>query len=181
MAYTAPSVRSTGDVITSGNWNTDIKDNILWLATDKPMCRLTKSAGQTISWNSETSLTWNQETFDNASLHDTSTNTERITIPTGAGGTYLVGVHGYYQFGSTNVGDSYVSLRVDGTTSVARGGGASVNTTGSQTTSPAVSTLVTLTAGQYIEARTWHISTSTTTESFVQSNGTAFWAIWMGT
>ena len=52
-------------------------------------CSLTKSAAQTITNNSSTALTFNTETFDTDGFHDNSTNTSRITIPSGKGGKYL--------------------------------------------------------------------------------------------
>lgn len=46
-------------------------------------CLLTNSAGQTIPNNTPTDLTFDTETFDVGPLHDTVTNNNRITIPTG--------------------------------------------------------------------------------------------------
>ncbi len=40
--------------------------------------RVTKSANQTISNDTETDLTWNQEDFDTNTMHDNVTNNERL-------------------------------------------------------------------------------------------------------
>jgi len=45
---------------------------------------------QTLSNNTDTMLLWTSELYDTDAFHNTSTNTSRITIPTGLGG--------YYQF-----------------------------------------------------------------------------------
>jgi len=52
-------------------------------------CRLTKLSGnQSIPDSTYTAVTWPTEVFDVGGYHDTSTNTSRITIPSGKGGYY---------------------------------------------------------------------------------------------
>jgi hypothetical protein len=53
-------------------------------------CSLYKSVFQSISSGTDTAITWNSEYFDTDSYHNTSTNTSRITIPTGKGGKYQI-------------------------------------------------------------------------------------------
>jgi len=53
-------------------------------------CRLTKSAVQSIDNATETAITWNTEDFDTDNFHSTSSNTSRITIPSGKAGKYLI-------------------------------------------------------------------------------------------
>lgn len=45
---------------------------------------------QTIANSTATAITWDAENFDTDAFHDTSTNTSRITIPSGKGGKYLI-------------------------------------------------------------------------------------------
>lgn len=45
---------------------------------------------QTISNNTFTALTFDSEVFDTDGFHSTSSNTSRITIPSGKGGYYLI-------------------------------------------------------------------------------------------
>jgi hypothetical protein len=52
-------------------------------------CSLYKASNQTISNNTWTTITWSNEYFDTDGFHSTSTNTSRITIPSGKGGKYL--------------------------------------------------------------------------------------------
>lgn len=53
-------------------------------------CSLYRGSGQTISDNTATILTFDNEYFDTDAFHDNSTNTSRITIPAGLGGKYLI-------------------------------------------------------------------------------------------
>jgi hypothetical protein len=49
------------------------------------------SSSQNISNNTQTAITWATETFDTDAFHSTSSNTSRITIPSGKNGYYKVG------------------------------------------------------------------------------------------
>ena len=53
-------------------------------------CSLYNSASFTINNATDTQLTWNSEFIDTNGFHSTSTDTGRITIPTGYAGKYLV-------------------------------------------------------------------------------------------
>ena len=48
------------------------------------------SAFQSVADLTETILLWNTEQYDTNSIHDTSTNTDRMTVPTGKAGKWLV-------------------------------------------------------------------------------------------
>lgn len=54
--------------------------------------RATASGNQTISANTDTTVTWDTEAYDTDGFHSTASNTERITIPSGMGGYYWVTV-----------------------------------------------------------------------------------------
>jgi len=53
-------------------------------------CLLTNNGSQTIPNNTDTYLTYNTETYDTDGYHSTSSNTGRLTIPTGKSGYYYV-------------------------------------------------------------------------------------------
>ncbi len=53
-------------------------------------CSLSKNASQSITNGATTALTFQVELFDTDGFHSTSSNTERITIPAGKGGYYLI-------------------------------------------------------------------------------------------
>jgi len=70
------------------------------------------NASQSISNATWTVLNFNSENFDTDAFHSTSTNTSRITIPSGKNGKYLVTMKGHFAGNST--GDRYVSLAKNG-------------------------------------------------------------------
>jgi hypothetical protein len=53
-------------------------------------CSLYNTTGQSLTNNTITAITYNAENFDTDSFHDNSTNTSRVTIPTGKAGKYLI-------------------------------------------------------------------------------------------
>lgn len=76
-------------------------------------CAATQTSAQTLVTSTDVAITFNAETFDTDSFHSTSTNTSRITIPTGLGGYYEF----YFTVGllaQTN-GRRMCSLRKNGT------------------------------------------------------------------
>jgi hypothetical protein len=77
-------------------------------------CVLYKSADQSINNGTWTSLTFNTEEYDTDSFHDNSTNTSRITIPSGKGGKYLFVATVVFNDSSTT-GNRSVSFYKNGT------------------------------------------------------------------
>ena len=72
-------------------------------------CRLYNTAVQSIPSGTATEITYNSEAFDTNGFHSTSTNTARITIPTGYAGKYLVTANVEWQGGGSS---SYRSMGV---------------------------------------------------------------------
>lgn len=93
-------------------------------------------------------LTFDTEIFDTETMHSTGTNPERITIPTGATGRYLV--TGTAEFASNATGYREVLLRINGTTSSGRQMMPAVN--GAVTVVEATA-LLQLSAADYVEMR----------------------------
>ena len=130
-----------------------------WATPSSPAfvgCRLYKSANQSISNNSLTTVTWSSESIDTNAFHDTSTNTDRITIPTGYGGKYLVtwritwngATSGYrYHTLNQNAGATILS-RVDAPTSFSASNAASVT----------MSDIYSFSAGDYINVQCYQNS-----------------------
>jgi hypothetical protein len=81
-------IGSTGQVLTvSGgipSWATPAAGSTL------VGCSLWNNVNLTVSNNTMTSVTYNSENYDTDGFHSTSTNTNRITIPTGKGGKYEI-------------------------------------------------------------------------------------------
>lgn len=92
MAYTTPATSVAGTVLTASHLNTYVRDNVAWLATDAPACRAYNSAAVAVaSSGTASAITLNSERYDNGAIHSTSSNTSRMTVPSGGGGKYLVG------------------------------------------------------------------------------------------
>ena len=75
-------------------------------------CSLNSSTDQTISNNTLTAVTWNQEDFDTDNFHDNSSNTSRITIPEGKGGKYQV--NAFAQWDANATGDREIQIYKNG-------------------------------------------------------------------
>lgn len=82
-------VWTTGEMVTAANMNTYIKDNLLaiWLP---PSCRAFHNANVSIANNTWVSIPLNSERWNYQSMHSTSTNNSRMTVPTGWAGRYLL-------------------------------------------------------------------------------------------
>jgi hypothetical protein len=67
-------------------------------------CKLYDSgAGQAISSATASTVTWNSERFDTDGFHSTSSNTGRITIPSGKAGKYSFTAFGSWSTGTTGL------------------------------------------------------------------------------
>jgi len=75
-------------------------------------CKVTKSANQTISNNTDTDITWNQEDYDTDGMHDNSTNNSRITIQTA--GKYHFTVQSIWDSGN-EAGTRRIKIKKNGT------------------------------------------------------------------
>jgi hypothetical protein len=116
-------------------------------------CRLTQSTSNAIANTTWSAITYNTETFDTDGFHSTSTNTSRITIPSGKGG--------YYQFYGN------ATIQTTNTTTVINQlfykNGAEVSqpyirTGGVGYDSVMISTVLNLSAGDYVEHYMWQNS-----------------------
>lgn len=108
-AFTTPSTWSAA-TLTAAQLNAQLRDNTknvderLALHGILSSTRLNQAKGalvgvrctgtgtQTISNATDTSITWGTEAWDSDGFHSTSSNTNRITIPSGLDGIYLVSV-----------------------------------------------------------------------------------------
>ena len=75
---------------------------------------LQKSANQTLSNNTATLLTFDVETIDTNAYHDDTTNTDRITIPSGKSGKYFIGAT--VCFDGNNANSRWFYIKKNGTT-----------------------------------------------------------------
>lgn len=75
-------------------------------------CSLKKSANQSIANNTGTAITFDQENFDTDGFHSTSTNTSRITIPSGKAGYYLI--TGTLSYAANSTGGRWCFVKKNG-------------------------------------------------------------------
>ena len=85
-------IGTTGQILTADTTVSPYKVKWATPASSTPSfvgCSLTCSANFTVANNTYHAVAFNTETFDTDAFHSTSSNTSRITIPTGKGGKYL--------------------------------------------------------------------------------------------
>lgn len=116
MAYTAPTTRSTGNLITAAQWNTDLVDNISFLA-NAPSCHVFHSTTQNMVSNTPLTVAFNSERHDSTgTMHDNVTNNSRITVP--VAGVYVATFSGVVE-ADNDYNFLYAYIQVNGATILA--------------------------------------------------------------
>lgn len=155
MAFTTPATATAGTVLTASFLNTNVRDNIAWLATDSPSCRAYNNANISISNGVLTVVTLNSERYDNAAVHSTASNTSRFTIPTGGAGKYVF--LGNITYATNGTGVRAANALLNGATTITR------NTTASAAaaiygTELSFCTVYALSAADYVEMQAFQSS-----------------------
>lgn len=119
-------------------------------------CSIYNSATFALTNNTNTLLTMNSEFFDSNGFHDTTTNTARITIPTGYGGKYLVALAGKWEANSN--GWRAVELYKNNASLLSM---IQIPGNGTINAYNRASIIVSLAAGDYLELYGWQNSGST--------------------
>lgn len=151
MGYTTPVTKSNGDGLTSGDWNTYVRDNFEAIL-EPPRCLVDHSVAQAIAHNTDTSVAFNAELFDNDGMHSTTSNNNRITAKTA--GLYFMSTA--VQFENNSTGKRTLSLRVNGSFTIAT---QETNAVSGGDTRLNVSTVYYLNENDYVEARVFQDST----------------------
>lgn len=120
----------------------------------QPRAGVYNNTTQSINDATNTALTFNTEDFDVGTMHDTGSNTSRLTIPASAGGLYWVDANATFATNAT--GYRQLFIRKNGTTNVLSG----VINLGNATTVTQVncSGLVVLAAADYLEVMAFQSS-----------------------
>ncbi len=177
MAYTTPFTAVAGTAWKASDWNTYGRDNIAWIATDSPSCRVYNNAALSIPDGVSTDATFNSERYDNAAMHSTSSLTNRITVPTGGTGKYLVGGTGYWAANASGT-TRELWVELNGTSTIAP-----QNTPFNATVTPGISitTVYALSAADYVTLQVYQDRGGTLNLFGNPGPGPEFYALWYRT
>lgn len=184
MAYSDPNSIHNPSTGTSppASWGDNLRDNIVWLAGDsasgnpKPMCRVYHNTSQSVATATWTSLAFNSERYDVGTMHSTSTNTSRITIPSGGDGVYSIG--GSMQFANgSSTGVRVAGILLNGATYLQTNG---FNSVTSDATSVVVQCDYKLAAGDYIQLQAYQTSGGLLNVFSNANYSPEFWCHWVG-
>jgi hypothetical protein len=152
-----PNAATTGDILYASATNTlsaltaGAAEKRLTIVGGVPVwegfigARVTNSALQTFTTGTEAVLTFNTETFDTSTIHDTGSNTSRLTAP--LTGKYLV--EGSISWAANGTGVRVNRIKKNGSTNLSGGGGSAVATSGLSLCHSA--TIALLNATDYVE------------------------------
>jgi hypothetical protein len=101
------------------SWGDDVRNGLEFLVRT-PGCVVAKTTTQSIPDDTGTDIAFSSEERDTDSYHSTSSNTDRVTIPTGLGGWYAI--HAWVEWGASTAGRRQAIITVGGTDAIeARG------------------------------------------------------------
>lgn len=160
--------------LAASTMNTEIRDRMDWLKAADALHGITSASAlgqlksalygalatrdgtvQAISNLTETAITLPTETVDSDAFHSTSSNTSRLTIPTGGGGVYIVGGAGDWVENAT--GARRLFLRKNGSNLSPDAEDARRAVSGWDTTQSIV-TMEQVSAADYLEVWVWQDS-----------------------
>ena len=137
-----------------------------------------KSANQSIPNATWTTLTFNSESFDTDGFHDTSSNTSRMTIPSGKGGKYLVQWQATWDPNAT--GSRNTKIILNGGTTVAYGTWSMALTGAGDSTIHANTAVLSLSVADYIEIQMGQGSGGNLDANGGANDGNTFSIIYLG-
>lgn len=137
MAWTTPKTWSDGAALTAAELNEQLRDNAQWIhdvltiyniqssagaRTIKPALggvRVYRGSDQNISDSTFTNISFGTEKFDtrnavSSTYHSTSVNTDRLTVPSGAAGYYVVGANASFASNATGTRRMRIQHSSDG-------------------------------------------------------------------
>lgn len=166
-----------GDVLSAADLNTYTRDNTKWLGTYKPHARVRNSANIShTSTGNYQALTFDSERVDVGAMHDTGSNTGRLTVPSGGGGFYAIG--GQIEFASNSTGRRGIQIRLNGTTVIARHESGNL---GANDHAITVATVYQLAAADYVELMGYQASGGNLNMLATSAYSPEFYAHWLAT
>jgi hypothetical protein len=183
VAYSDPNSIHNPATGTSppASWGDNIRDNVVWLAGDgasgnsKPMCRVYHNASQNIATATWTSVLCNSERYDIGGMHSTTTNTSRITVPTGGAGVYHIG--GQVRFATNATGIRAIRLLLNNTTSI---GQRNSTATSTDPCHIGIACDYKLAAGDYVEVQVYQSSGGILAVDSSSAESPEFYVHWVG-
>lgn len=178
MAYTAPTTRSTSDLITASIWNTDLVNNISYLA-NPPTCRVYHNANVSIADSVYAAVAFNSERHKTiAGMHSTVTNNTRITLTDA--GVYVVTFCVGYAAAADYI-SGRASIRLNGTTEIAEQW-AGTQTDANDNYYVSVTTIYKFAANDYIEAMAWQNNSANAARNIMSTGNKTpeFAVMWTG-
>lgn len=157
-------------------WGDAVRDAAVYLGTGKPHARVYNTATQTLTTATNTVVTFDSERYDVGSCHSTSSNTSRLTVPSGEGGVYTIGAS--IGFAANATGERIVDILLNGTTIIARirhpaGAASQIDMT--------ITTEYTLAAGDYVEVQLYQNSGGNLNTVAGGDYSPEFWWRWVST
>lgn len=145
-------VGTNGQVLTAASTTST---GLEWATPSTPTyagCRVFNTTDPSISNNTTTVLSFNSESFDTDNYHSTSSNTSRITIPTGKAGKYFI--NGKVEWYSNTSGYRSIYIVKNGTSFMCS------SNIGAQTIAfdQFISMTIDLAVGDYVELHVYHNS-----------------------
>lgn len=113
MTQYTPMPTITGGEIGTPAWANQVRDNFSALAENRPRCMLRGGSNISIANNFIQAITFDTETSDPQTLHSMSSNTSRITVPTGWDGIW--GVTANVEFAAATTGYRQLQIMANGT------------------------------------------------------------------
>lgn len=176
MAYSVPVTAVSAAKLTATQWNASVRDNILFLA-NPPACRVYRTTDQSLTDNTETTITFDAERFDPTGMHSTSSNTGRITFSDA--GVYIVSFHGWLASGG-DYAEVEGRIRLNGSTVIALESRHMSTFNAPQTIM--MHTIYKFAAGDYVEMRLRQDNTAAAARNLIANTpfSPEFAAVWVG-
>jgi len=144
-AFSRLAVGTDNFVLTAASGETT---GVKWAAVSSPSfvgALATRSANQTISNSSNTTILWTTELFDTDGFHSTSVDTSRLTVPSGKGGYYMVTAAIYWAANSTGIREGWITK--NGSSYVR----SCLNASSTDNYSLTLASIINLAVGDYVE------------------------------
>jgi hypothetical protein len=174
MAWTTPSTQPTGTMITSTHYKTHIIDNLKYLH-GPPTVRVSRDALLSVTQSTWFDVTFDVEDWDTNSMWSSTAGTKVFCR---TAGKYLVNASGGI---TTSTGGTIrgIGIRKNSTTGTPEFSATQTEPANGKVSTPAISHLISLTTGQYIQFVLFHDHSGTLNTSTAADAQPRLSMIWM--